>query len=262
MTKIAVFGDSYAAKSYSETPNEGDYFMKELFKLSNRKYNNKDANKLREGATKKYTYWMDVLNADTYAHSGSDLYYSYNQFINNHEKYDKCVFVVTTAERISTNIYGWIHCNNIEAAKEKYEFATDKKIKKYFGVLIDVFNEIVYKDLNRNDLIHQAMLDSIKLIRPDTIFIHAFNDLYDVYKQELDSWGLKSKDTQDYKKYLDLRVCHMTNANNQVLGNYILNNLNTSGRLDLSKAKWKIPNTADKNYHIIKTPDLFSWLIE
>ena len=261
MTKIAVFGDSYATKYHLETPNEGDYFMKELFKLNNRKYTIKEADKLRSGVAKKYTYWMDILEADTYAHSGSDLYYSYNQFVNNHENYDKCIFVVTSPERISTNIHGWIHCNNIEAAKEKYEFATDKKIKKYFSVLIDVFNEILYKDPTRVELMHQAMLDSIKLIRPDTIFIHAFNDLYDVYKMELDSWNLKSKDTQDYKKYIDLRVCHMTNANNEILGNYILNNLNVLGRLDVSKANWKTPSIADKNYHILKTSEVGDWLL-
>ena len=105
------------------------------------------------------------------------------------------------------------------------------------------------------------MLDSITLLRPDTLFINSFPDLKNVYDLELKAWNLTHDESQDYTKYFDLRQCHMTNANNEILAKYILNNLDKSGVLDLSSVEWKTPSAEDRLHHLPNITDLFTRLI-
>ena len=258
MTKIAVFGDSFAAKSNLEFTDTHEMFVKEIYDLCNRKYNKKEFSRIREILGSNYKCWMDVLGADTYGKSGSDIYFSYNQFINNHKAYDKCIFVVTTPLRFSSNINGWRHCGSAEDAREKMDWSENKK---YYSVLADAFEHIFYKDLDRIEIINQAMLDNIKYIRPDTIFINAFPDLKNVYELELKAWNTDHIESQDYSKFIDLRMCHMTNENNAILGNYILQNLDKSGYLDVLNLDWKIPTATDKNYYLPQTHNVFNLLL-
>tara|TARA_B110000285_G_scaffold103520_2_gene117853 strand:- start:152 stop:937 length:786 start_codon:yes stop_codon:yes gene_type:complete len=261
MNNIAIFGDSFSARMYTETPPTAAGFLKEIYALCNRNYNKKEIEILKNNWGKRYTPWVDLLDADVYGHSGSDLYYSYNQFIKNHKNYDKCVFVITSPYRISTNINGWLHCASYEDAVEKIKFSTSAKMKLYFTNLADYFKNVYYQDLEKPMLIHQAMLDSITLLRPDTLFINAYPDLKNVYDLELDAWNMTHDESQDYKKYFDLRQCHMTIANNKILAKHILDNLDKSGVLELSSVKWKIPNTEDCLYHLPNTKDLFVRLL-
>ena len=235
-------------------------FVTELCELSGKKYSKKLENQLRNGLKQKYVPWIKVLGADTFAYSGSDLYYTYNQFLKHHKKYDKCIVVITSPIRYSTNIDGWMHCASIEDAKEGIQFATDKATKKVYETLVPFFDNIYYKDLERIELLNKAMLDSIKATRPDTIFVEAFPDLKRVFDLELKTWGISFDESQDYTKYVDLRHCHMTNDNNRILGEYILKNIDNPN-IDISSIQWKTPTLEDKEYHLIKTQDLFTWLL-
>jgi hypothetical protein len=261
LTNIAVFGDSFAARMHSEDSKLVKGFIQDLYKLCGRKYSEKEVTKLRKSLANKYTTWIDVIGADTYAYSGSDLYYSYNQFLKHHSKYDKCIFVITSPIRFSTNIDGWLHCASIDDAKEGVDFATDDKTKKIYTTLVDFFNTVYYKDLDRIELINQAMLDSIKQKRPDVVFIKAFNDLKQVFDLELKAWNMTFDESQDYTKYIDLRHCHMTNKNNEILGNYILDNITNLDKIDISTIEWHIPTVQEKEYHLVNTQDLFTWLL-
>ena len=258
MTKIAVFGDSFPAKMNTESSPTIDDFVKELFKLNNQSYSKAEVDIMRGNWGDRYSCWPELIGADIYSHSGSDLYYSYNQFINNHKNYDKCVFVITTPYRYSTYIDGhWKHSVNVEMAEEKSNFSQDYNTKRIFNTIADYFKYVCYNDDERMNLLHQAMLDSITYHRPDTIFINAFNDLSDVYQLELDAWNITPKNADDYKKYFDLRQCHLTNANNKKLAEHILANIHSSGTLDLSSVEWQVPNKTDKEFYLPYIKDLF-----
>lgn len=262
MNKIAVFGDSFSARMNTEFSPTIDDFIKELFKLNNRPYNKDDEDIMRKNWGEQLISWPELIGADIYGHSGSDLYYSYNQFINNHKNYDKCVFVITTPDRYSTYIDGhWKHAACIDMANEKAKFSQDYNTKKIFNTISNYFKYVLYQDEERVQLIHQAMLDSIVHHRPDTIFINAFNDLVNVYQLELDAWNITHEQADNYNLYVDLRQCHMTDANNKILANHILDNLDSTGVLDLSSVKWKIPNVEDRHYHLPDTKDLFTRLL-
>lgn len=260
LAKIAIFGDSFAAIQHRENSNILDGFVKKIYKICNRPYNQNEYASLRTAWGERCKSWSTYLDADNYAFSGSDLYYSYNQFINNQYKYEKCIFVITSPNRYSTNINGWTHCPSLECAEEGVLFASDENTKQSFKILKDFFTHIYYKDFDRTELIHQALLDSIILKRPDTLFIDAFPYLTPVYEMELSTWKLSRAESQDYTRYFDLRHNHMTNENNKILADVIQENINTVGYLDLSKVKWKTPTLDEKDYYLPKTRNIFNLL--
>jgi len=261
MNKIAIFGDSFATRTYTEESPTAEGFLKEIYALCNKVYNKKEIDTLKRNWGKRYHPWVDLLDADVFGASGSDLYYSYNQFINNHKKYNKCIFVITSPLRYSSNIHGWLHGASIEDALEGIKFSKGNSFKQYYTSLADFFKNIYYKDIDRIELINQAMIDSITFKRPDTIFINAFPDLKNVYELELKAWNLTHDESQDYNKYFDLRQCHMTNDNNRILAKFVLDNLDKSGVLDLSSIQWKVPSMEDRSYYLPNTTDLFARLI-
>lgn len=106
MTKIAIFGDSFAASPHVEAADSRSMegFIQDVYSICNRKYDKKELPIICNKWGEKYKSWTRYLDADVFAHSGSDIYYSYNQFINNHKSYDKCIFVITSPYRFSSNI--------------------------------------------------------------------------------------------------------------------------------------------------------------
>lgn len=261
MTKIAIFGDSFAANPYLEFSPTTEGFLKEVYAVCDRPYSKKEVLLLAENWGKKYKAWMRYLDADVFGHSGSDLYYSYNQFIQHHSNYEKCIFVITSPLRYSTNVNGWIHCASHEDAVEKIDFANSTEQKQLLKTMSSFFKDLYYKDLDRIELLNKAIIDSIQKIRPDTLFINAFPDLKRVYDLELEAWIITHDESQDYTKYFDLRHCHMTNENNKILANYITNNINKTGYLECSNIQWQIPTIEDKDYYLPQTQHIFELLL-
>jgi hypothetical protein len=261
MNTIGIFGDSFAANPHMEFNLTTEGFLKEIYKVCKRKYEFKETELLRERWGQKYIGWVRRLDAVTYAQSGSDLYFSYNQFVKNHMHHEKCIFVITSPFRYSTSFKGWTHTASYEDAMEKAEWAENPVDKQYLQSLGNFFKNVYYRDTERVEFINNAILDSIKVIRPDTIFINAFPDLKRVYDLELESWKISHDESQDYKKYFDLRQCHMTNTNNKILSEFIKDNLDTSGLLDLSKVGWAIPTKKEKAQYLVKTKNLFDLLL-
>lgn len=117
----------------------------------------------------------------------------------------------------------------------------------------------MYKDTDRSDVINQALLENIKFTRPDTIFINAYPNLKNVYDLELNKWNTTHEESQDYTKYFDLRHSHMTNENNKIFSNFIKDNLNKSGFLNLSEVKWN--TSSKKDYYLVKTHNVIDWIL-
>ena len=258
MNKIAIFGDSFAARMHQQAFQSDTPYVKRMYKSVNRKYDVNEVNMLLDNWGKQYIPWMDYLDADVYGWMGSDLYYSYNQFIKHHEKYKKCIFVITGKYRYSSKISNnWKHCIGISEAERHIKHDSTVNKKSYYSYLLNFFKNIYFRDFERIELIHQAMINSILLTRPNTLLINVYPDLENVYKSELDSWNL----TDDLSNYIDLRQCHMTKDNNLILGNYILTNLNIEGYLNLSPIQWKIPSMKEKDMYLIKIEKIFGKLL-
>lgn len=260
MASIGIFGDSFAANPHLEYNPKTEGFLREVYRVCKKPFSSESVSRLASVWGERYVGWHRHIDADVYGQSGSDLYFSYNQFIKNHQKHEKCVFIITSSFRYSTKSDFWIHCATYDDAVENIEFSTNYTNKQYFKSLANFFKDVYYKDEERVDLINRAMLDSIRLIRPDTIFINAFPDLKRVYDLELEAWNMTHEESQDYTKYFDLRHCHMTNNNNKILADFILDNLDKRGILDLSSVEWKAPSVEERSYYLPNTADLFTRL--
>lgn len=259
MTKIAIFGDSFAASPHLETSETFVDFIKTICTICHRRYDKDEVTFLRNKWGEKYKSWTRYLDSTVYAYSGSDLYYSYNQFINNHKKYEKCIFVITSPLRYSTNINGWMHCASYDDVIEKSKLVSNSEQRQAFKTMSNFFKDVYYKDIDRIKLLNKAILDSVQKTRPDTLFINAFPDLKRVCDLELEAWNTSYDESQDYTKYFDLRHSHMTNDNNKILADFIMSNLDKR-HLDLSTVDWKKPTLEEKGQYLVSAGNLFDFL--
>ena len=261
MTKIAIFGDSFAARMHQQIFQHNRNIIKQIYKTINRKFDANEIPILSKNWRERCTSWMDYLNADVYGQIGSDIYYSYNQFIKNQKNYEKCIFLITGRYRYSSNISDkWMHCVDISEAIRGTK-DNNLEVRTYYNHLLDFFKNIYFKDLDRIATINQAMIDSILSIRPDTILIEVYPHLESVYQSELRAWNITHEEINNLKTYIDLRECHMTNDNNHIFATYILDNLDTTGYLDLNPIQWKMPSAKEKDFYIVKFENIIGELL-
>ena len=92
MSSLAIFGDSYAQTG-------SDVFGK-LNDITDSEQNSQ-IRKLR----KQLRFWGNMLDYDIsiFGRGGTDLLWSYAQFLEHHSNYDKIIFVITQASRITVN---------------------------------------------------------------------------------------------------------------------------------------------------------------
>jgi len=238
--------------------------------------------------------WVDVLkekySVDNYSKAGSSLYYSFVQFKENFEKYDKIIFVVTNASRIWTrHIYNELdsigqahlsHINNLELLNQHYKnlskFCPEKKlILKTFEAAIGYYSYIQNTEL---DIFTAAgLIYEIKNLRPDVLMVaslpsyikdkfHA-NYLSDIIGHRhflaeiclLETAALGFDDWEKFSKYLDkkslrdTRHCHITDENNIILGNKMLQWIE-NGQVTLNLEDFVTPSSFDefKRKYLIK----------
>jgi hypothetical protein len=214
MQKLAIFGDSYARK---------------------------DATDIQE---KSWHDFIDTYDVTNFGEPGSDLWFSYNLFLNNHSKFDKIIFLVTSPHRVKLSNPGVIIYpnQNYTSASIKLESATGKEYNQY-KTLVDYYNLIHNKD--KEEHLHCLMIKNIQLLRNDAIVYPCFNSswsedigLYDITKFEDSYLGLTDEKRKEfYRKGLrDSRACHMIEANNKIVSNLFLEKLNGhKQKLNLSR---------------------------
>lgn len=204
--KVGLFGDSYACFS---TGSNTAWFENEII--------------------------LQSYNLDSYAKKGSDISFSYNLFMNNHEKYEKNIFIVTESTRHTFELNGHtVHVSNIDVIDYIKTNIVDHKIK---AVLTALKTHYLYT-LNTQfyDFGLAGMIQHIKSIRPDTIIVYGFynhsikeitNNYF--YLSQVSAMELKSFNIDfDWMKrnYVpDGRSSHMTDDNNQIFAEYMKNKL-------------------------------------
>jgi hypothetical protein len=197
--KVAVFGDSYADENTNT--NVGYKSWVEL---------------LRE------KYYPDLT---CYGLSSTSVYYSYDLFLKHHESYDKIIFLSSTYHRITIPNYIKFkdtpaaelrrHINSLDMAEHNLkntEYMTEesilatKAVIEYYKYLHDEIKDKRYCKL---------MKANIKKIRPDSALIDTIPPgLSVVAFHEFNAIGLRR---EDMGKYRDIRRCHLSKRNNEIL---------------------------------------------
>lgn len=198
--KVGIFGDSYADEK--------------IHKL--------EAN---------YKSWVEILREKyypkltCYGEAGSSLYFSYNKFMDNHNKYDKIIFVTTTYGRLTIpsyikfldhpDTYKMYHINGVETAESHL---VKPGVMTPEGILatkasIDYFKYL--RDPVYDMRMHHLMKNSIKAIRPDAILVETLQPgLSDISYYEFSPNGDRPAEMWQYH---DFRMCHLSKRNNEIL---------------------------------------------
>lgn len=223
MKTLAIFGDSYARK---------------------------DGSDINEKSWPEFLIGYDITN---FGDAGTDLWFSYNLFLKNYQQFDNIIFLVTSPHRLTLfNPNVKIYPNqNYTTASIKLESATGVE-KEQYKLIVDYYNLIHNNE--KEEKLHQLMINSIKQLRTDAIVYPCFNNtwsneipLYSITKFEDKLLGL-DKDTRNnfYRnKIRDSRACHMTEANNKVVAELFLSRLNGT-RLPLGQL---VNPVNDLNYY-------------
>jgi hypothetical protein len=217
--KIGIFGDSFAALKFKQNPTPT---------------------------------WVDILqekfDITNFAVTSSNLYYSVNKFKEEHEKFDKIIFVATVPGRLQ--LPDWIetevdshryatNLSNVECELAHWHSLNEFE-KKHLGINFNLIraheaarNYYAYLDNEMyNNFIQKLMIDEVCRLRDDTVMIpvefSSFGDprtmpttpLSDVCKKELRAWNetIYSIQTKMIESDLrDFRNCHLTAENNAIL---------------------------------------------
>ena len=209
---VAVFGDSFAARSYKAGPGEDPWF--EILK-------------------NRYGF-----NVTSYGKNGASNEYIFNQFHDNHPRYDYIIYITTASGRFSLPSHIHIPDENeylrhnmpniMEHHIRNSRSFSDKSLTKSLEVLGDYYAYLF--DEQTASHISKALTLYAKSIRPErSLFLDIIQEdgvgLMDISKKELDYAGI---DLEDMRKYSDTRNCHISQRNNEILADKIANWINTS----------------------------------
>jgi hypothetical protein len=239
--KIGVFGDSFAA-------NVEDYYT----------HNTTPS-------------WVDILTSKykltNFARTGSSLCFSVENFIKHHEEFDKVIFVVTSQGRLTLvpptfDLYNsksfrqfvpsitivemaMEELKNIEPKFQLYKSHLEKMYTACYDYFLYVMND------NHDRIIHNALLNEIKNKRKNDLILipGAHNSITDL---DFSIAQIQDKENQ-YWKYnfeknvRDIRHCHMSAENNEILAQQAMKWL-TGSPVYININDFVLPN--NKEYYL------------
>ncbi len=227
--KVGIFGDSYAARSDWANGFCWAEFLE-------RRYN------------------IDVTN---FGVSGSSLWYSYKKFTEEHEKFDKIVFLATGFNRtyiplpdkytddrfrhVTGDLEGFKYI--IKDLRDPYLNNVYKAIELYYAYLID---------RKKDYAMHNLMLDDIRRKRPDALLIPCFSGNIpgvDYSLTEIHEIDIKYYNLGQEAFRMDRRHCHMNQENNFVMATLIKKWLDT-GNFNFNIKMFKNPTKPLEYYFL------------
>lgn len=201
---IAVFGDSYAEKSSD------------------------------------ITAWWQVLKqygheVTSFGEAGSSINFSAKLILEKYKDFDFIIWCMTTPGRFSIEIPGCpgiFHTTNV---------LTHTGVKVSDNSLSGIDNQIINAcqlylkyvfDPNLENLLGKALANYFLQLIPNLMIIPCFTppletnfDLYTLCTRELRQVFHKAETYRVYESWNDIRTCHLTPQNNQILAEIIANNL-------------------------------------
>lgn len=197
--------------------------------------------------------WPELLSlkykVKNHSMGGSGVYYSYDIFKQVHSKFDIVIYIPTQSSRfplycpdsgqIRHMVPGFLMAQAARELERSRNRPNDyKALEAAIGYSTYILDEKKEEEMKR------LMLQEVKRLRPDTIFIPAFPsdrivesdiDLSVISLMELNTYGTNLTTLRSMANpLLDIRKCHLTDENNRMLFNKILtaiDNQDTSVRL-------------------------------
>jgi len=232
MIKVAIFGDSYAESTHKENPTPS---------------------------------WFDYLSphfdVKNFGVRGSGVYYSYDLFLKNHEKFDKIIFLQSTPGRvmipsnivIEEDLYWARHIPNLHVALINGKSDKLINLKKQFNAAVQYFQYLF--DEQKEQVIDELMIDHIRRLRPDAIILKTHHDdikeftLWQVTVKQFEGWQKNLWISNLYNKYSEILNNHLTPENNKILGEKILEMLQGKN-IQLSVEDFLYPTEPFEKYFI------------
>lgn len=196
--------------------------------------------------------WIDVIRKTekykiiNYARAGSSFWYSYKQFIEHNQKYEKNIVLVTTPHRLvipeDSNIDVPKFINYQQVLERFYSLNDNQEsLKKDYELIKNYYEKI--HNWEQDESLHALMLKEIINLRPDTIVYYSIppsKDIFSLFHVVMfecaalnidillrDKWtytsNMLTKLHQQGRR--DSRKCHMTEENNQVVGEMFVKKL-------------------------------------
>lgn len=221
--KVAIYGDSFAdplVGNLELTRNGVNVGWPELLK-------------------EKYT-------VDVYARGGSSVYYSYNNFLETHHKYDKVIFVITESRRwhslfevngktnqYNDNLFPFANLFMVDSFlknEDSKQYLT-QSLKDKLVALQDYYTFLIDDCDDYNRKMAHLMIDDVLRIRKDVIMMPGFNfgRLHSIYQKTslatfayvwLNNWPKYRKQVSgnDYLHWHEKRtICHFSKEVNEVI---------------------------------------------
>ena len=176
------------------------------------------------------TYITWASRYTSYGKNGSDIYYSYLQFLEHHKKHDKIIFAVTDYNRHS-RVYNdeWKNFSDLNTLEMRLKWAETYEDEKVYGTMFNLHKCVISNNNSRELNIAKVLINEIKRIRPDTLFIRLFENtpgpdvLYLLKISNLEKGDIHIGDWRDKSYYgmVDARFQHLTRESHEVITNEI-----------------------------------------
>lgn len=193
------------------------------------------------------------IEVDNFSFGGSGLYYSYEKFISNFQKYDKIIFLVAAPGRICLSENGkYEHWFNLNQVEKELEVCFDYNKKVRLNAVYSYFKYI--KNDNFDNLIHKMLIDRISKKHNEMLMIPSFDrsgilgqlPFASISEFEAAFWNLTDVLPHGQDMF-DARKCHMCEENNLMVGEEIFNWVKT-GKFNLDPNKFKTPTREFEHY--------------
>ncbi len=196
--KIAIFGDSFAKHIMPDNPTPS---------------------------------WAQILaqdyKIDNFGEMGSSLFYSVELFLKNQHLYERVIFCITSAGRLTLPERSWIKDPyNSQVVKCVTSLTADQNRKNPQCLTLSrriyqtAFDYFIHLQNNQYDhYVHELMINDLKSKRPDALFLDSMFELNQVFEKENEHYNLTRE--QLITEYNDIRNCHMTRENNMILAEKI-----------------------------------------
>lgn len=243
--RINIYGDSFASDLYPNPPKNSLNWIDFLRKTAS----------------------YEIKN---YSAPGTNFHYSYRHFLENYQHVDRNIVLVTDWSRIMIKcLKDKQVCRYISSSG--YLSLKNKKIEN----AVEQFYTYIYDDDFYHD-IHYSMIDSMRYLDPDVILIPCFPrsvskdieqySLFDISFEDFKYYGIQEERAykilrQEEKKevnglqyeFKDVRRCHLTIENNEMLASKILKMLeNNETIFDLSASDYRKPkNSFDFYFELV-----------
>lgn len=228
--KIAIYGDSHVANFFDPSLNNDVSYIELLC----RKY-----------------------NIDNYGKGGSSLFFSYHEFLNSHESYDRVIFVATNPGRFyidaETNpTLERRHMASIGHVEDAIRsFANDINHLTVFKAIRDY---MLYAQNNKEvQTFHDLMLADIKLKRPDVILF----DRQKYQDTDFNFWNIHNEQVANvYDDYTDVRHCHLSKEKHLIFYEMLEDSLSTGDEIDYNKLLNVKPSKSFEQYFLNNNQDI------